>query len=195
MEHVLRTPARVVGALALFVLPLNAAAQGAPASSPVTLTAGEELRVTYVSGDSGLLNPTHRRTVHVEFVAIDGGRLLVREGGELLVIDRTLLQSVSRRIGTKPASAPAIALGSAIGFATAFAVGAATHDESRSTSSPANSGLAAGVLIGAPIGALTAWLISRSRPIYENVEVRGTRPVVVRTLSGGVGLGMAVPLP
>jgi len=181
--------------LALIVAgPTHALAQSTGEASR-TLTAGEELLVTYDTGDFGSFSQSYRRTVRAEFVDMDGGRMLVRVRDQLLLIDTRSIRSVRRRIGTKPASAPAMALGSAAGFGAAFLIGVAMYDDGGpgSTSSATNSGLAAGVLIGAPVGALVAWMVSRSRPLYESVDIGGARPRVVIRRSGGVSFSFSLP--
>jgi hypothetical protein len=165
---------------------------------------GDRLAVSYVTDRLApqVSDFSYRRTVHMEFIALDGGRLMGRDGDRLVAIDTVLIRSVRRRIGTKPASAPTMVLGSAVGFAAGFVVGAMAGARSRAWSqdpdggmSTMNRGLATGVLLGAPAGALVAWLTSRSRPIYEEVQIGRARPSVVLNGSGRLGLSLSIATP
>jgi len=157
---------------------------------------GEQLAVTFVSDQFGPLVYNYRRTVYIEFLMIDGGRLVGRDGDRYFAIDTGSIRTVKRRIGTKPASAPAMALGSAAGFVAGFAIGAVLQSSGqdyvgRQTAS--NRGLSTGVLIGAPLGAFVAWVASRSRPIYETVPLASARPSVMMDPAGRLGVSLSIP--
>lgn len=188
----------VIPSLAVALLlwcPATAWAQPAPSFAGSEPRAGEQLVVTYVTDRFGPLANSYRRTVHIEFLMMDGGRLVGRDGDRYFSVDTRSIRSVRRRIGTKPASAPAMALGSAAGFAAGFVMGAVSHPRRLDASggqSAVNRGLSAGVLVGAPLGALVAWVASRSRPIYEDVQIGRARPSVAMSLSGRVRLSVSI---
>lgn len=157
---------------------------------------GERLLVTYDVDRNGPAVYRYRRTVEVEVQRIDGRYLLGWSHGAIVPIDLASIRSVKRHVGTRPASAPAMVLGSAAGFAGGFLVGTIAHSGNRSSPrSAVDDGLVAGVLMGAPLGALVAWLTSRGRPIYEDVELWDILPTVAASPSGGVGLGLTIAVP
>jgi len=191
----MKTSARnVISSLAVAFLlwcPTQLSAQSPFADVAQGPRVGERLVVTL-----GPLVYNHRRVVHVEFLMVDEGWLVGRDGDRYLAIDTASIRSVRRRIGTKPASAPAMALGSAVGFATGFVIGAvlqSTGEAYAGRQTASNRGLSTGVLIGAPIGALVAWAASRSRPIYETVPLGRARPSVAMDPSGRVGVSLSIP--
>ncbi|MDH3208269.1 MAG: hypothetical protein OEO79_16835 [Gemmatimonadota bacterium] len=201
----MKTSARsLIPALAALVVccPAPVQSQAASASLSAAPRVGEELVVSYVGDQISPFVFGYRRTVRMEFRAMEGRRLVGRVGDRLLMIDTAAIRTVRRQIGTKPASAPAMVAGSAAGFAAGFVVGAMVRHRSRAWSqdpdpgmSPVNRGLATGVLVGAPLGAFAAWVVSRSRPIYEEVQIGRARPSVVMDLSGRVGLTVSVLAP
>jgi hypothetical protein len=158
---------------------------------------GEQLIVTYVSDRFGPSAQRTLRTVRIEFLAVEGSRLMGRIEGGHLAIDTESIRRLKRRVGTKPASAPAMAMGSAAGFAAGFLLGALSHSERLDPGgqSAASRGLSAGVLLGAPLGALVAWVSSRSRPIYEDVGILRARPSVALSPSGRMRLSVSVQVP
>lgn len=175
---------------ALLLSPVVAMAQ-----DPV---AGEHVLVTYMPDLNGPTAYRSRRTVELEVVMVNSDHILGRHRGSVMVIPLKTIRSLKRQVGVKPASAPAMAFGSAGGFLAGFLMGAISHSGSpTSTRSAVDDGLTAGVLFGAPAGALVAWVASRSRPIYEDIDVNRIRlrPRIVRTLTGGVGLGFSIPTP
>lgn len=142
----------------------------AVAQSTVTLAPGDEVRVTWFEQ-----LPTYAafRVVRIEsfdVVRLDESQLVGRRGQDVFFIEPGALRTVQRRIGTKPVSAPEMVLGSGAGFALGFLVGA-LGASANGSGDVANAGLSSGVLLGAPLGAFVAWVASRSRGIYEDVEV------------------------
>jgi hypothetical protein len=188
-----RTAISVLGAALLLAQPRAARSQTPWADQPLE---GERLVVTYEVDRNGPAVYRYRRTVELEVQRIDGRYLLGWSHGAIVPVDLASIRSVKRQIGTKPASAPAMVFGSAAGFAGGFLVGALAHSGApSSTRSTVDDGLAAGVLIGAPLGAFVAWLTSRGRPIYEDVELWDILPSVAASPAGGVGLGLTIKAP
>jgi hypothetical protein len=171
--------------------------QGSVAQSywPTGPGAGERLVVTFVTDLYGPLSRSHRSRVEMDFVAIEGVRLLGATRDRVLSIDTRSILSVKRQIGTKPASAPAMVLGSAAGFAVGFLVGSIAHSDGSGQTTAVGSGLSTGVLLGAPTGALVAWVASRSRPIYEEVRIGPAIPSVSLAPSGRTSVAVSVATP
>ncbi|MSR19899.1 MAG: hypothetical protein EXR91_02835 [Gemmatimonadetes bacterium] len=142
----------------------------AVAQSTVALAPGDDVRVAWFEQSPTF---TAFRVVRIEsfdVVRSDENQLLGRRGQKVFLIDPGALRTVQRRIGTKPVSAPEVVLGSGAGFALGFLVGA-LGASANGSGDVANAGLSSGVLLGAPLGAFVAWVASRSRGIYEDVEV------------------------
>ena len=202
----MKTPARSLIPVLVVALvlcsPSTVQSQSASASTIRPPRVGEQLVVSYVGNQLSPFPYGYRRTVQMEFLTVEGARLVGRVGDRLFLIDTAAIRTVRRQIGTKPASAPAMVAGSAAGFAAGFVIGAMARHRSRAWSrdpdpgmSPVNRGLATGVLVGAPLGAVVAWVASRSRPIYEEVQVGRARPSVVMDLSGRMGFTVSVVAP
>lgn len=154
---------------------------------------GDELSVTYDTDRNGALVRNYRATARGTLKGVSDGYLILDTQSGTVVIQVSSIRTLRRRIGTRPASAPAMALGSAAGFAAGYLIGALSYRERASgTSSASNNGLAVGVLLGAPAGALIAWLASRSRPIYEDLGLGSTVPIVSHDPSGAVGVSLSV---
>ena len=200
MKTLARAAVSSLGVAILLWCPSPASAQMASTFATPGPRVGERLSVTYLTNPSGPLAYNYLRLVHVDFLSFDGGRLVGRVRGRPFAIGTASIRSVRRRIGTKPASAPAMVLGSAGGFAAGFLIGAVVYSQDRSgasnpsgASSATNRGLSTGVLVGAPLGALVAWVASRSRPIYEELQIGGVRPAVAASLSGRTRLSITIP--
>jgi hypothetical protein len=182
-----------LGTMLLLGQPSSARAQTPWGDQPL---AGERLVVTYDVDRNGPAVYQYRRTVDLEVQRIDGRYLFGWSHGAIVPIDLASIRSVKRQVGTKPPSAPAMVLGSAAGFAGGFLVGALAHTGTpSSTRSAVDDGLVAGVLIGAPLGAFVAWVTSRGRPIYEDVDLWDIVPSVAASPAGGVGLGLTIAAP
>jgi len=185
-----------IGALGAVLLLGQASAADAQAPWGDQPLEGERILVTYDVDRNGPLVYRYRRTVELEVQRIDGRYLFGWSRGAIVPVDLASIRGVKRQVGTRPASAPAMAMGSAAGFAGGFLVGALAHSaRPSSTRSAVDDGLVAGVLIGAPLGAFVAWLTSRGRPIYEDVELWDILPSVAASPAGGVGLGLTITAP
>jgi hypothetical protein len=158
------------------------------------LSNGEEVRVRWVlRSDQTYGFPVHRSVVG-EVIDQGPGHIMVKRKGQFVTVPLGRLTSVERRIGTKPASAPAMVLGSGIGFAAGFLAGvvAGSLDRTAEEGDTFDNGLVTGVLFGAPIGALVVYAASRSRGIYEAVDMASALPAVAIKPTGRVGLSMRV---
>jgi hypothetical protein len=200
MKTLARGAMSSLGVAILLWCPSPASAQTASTFVPPEPRVGERLTVTYFTNPSGPLAYNYLKTVHVDFLMFDGGRLVGQLRSRPFAIGTESIRTVRRRIGTKPTSAPAMVLGSAGGFAAGFLIGAVAYSPDRSrasnpsgASSAVNRGLSTGVLVGAPLGALMAWVASRSRPIYEEIQIGGSRPAVAVSLSGRTRLSVTIP--
>lgn len=126
-----------------------------------------------------------------DLVALHDSYLVLEKRGQPTRVPVNRVVRVQRRIGTKPASAPAMVIGSAAGFALGF-VGAISLGALDGTSdlSRMDQGLTGGVLVGAPLGAFVAYLASRSRGIYETLEIDNLRAHLTPAVDGSVHLGV-----
>jgi len=193
MRRLGRMAIPALGATLLLGLPTAARSQTPWGDQPL---AGERLVVTYDVDRNGPAVYRYRRTVDLEVQRIDGRYLFGWSHGAIVPVDLASIRSVKRQVGTRPASAPAMVLGSAGGFAGGFLLGVLAHSGTpSSTRSAVDDGLVAGVLIGAPLGAFVAWLASRGRPIYEDVDLWDILPSVAASPVGGVGLGLTIAAP
>jgi len=158
------------------------------------LSDGEEVRIRWRAAyDYSYGFSTQRLTVGT---VVDQTRshILVKQRGRFLTVPMASVTSLERRIGTKPATAPAMVKGSGIGFAAGFLAGfvASSLDRTAESGDRVSSGITTGVLLGAPIGALFVYANSRSKGIYEPVEMAGLLPSVAVEPSGRVGVRIRI---
>jgi len=162
------------------------------AGQAAALEPGEEVRVRWSAGSGYSYGfDTHRMAVG-DVVDYNGSHLMLRRGQRFFTVPMASVQTLQRRIGTKPASAPAMVGGSAAGFAAGFLAGALTGGVNGAYPGfdRVDAGLQTGVLIGAPIGAFVAWLTSRSRGIYEDVPFSDMVTGIVVDPRGGVAVSI-----
>ena len=188
----MNTLTRIVISRTVVAFLLTAPAPAIAQSS--ALSDGEEVRIRWrmpYNHSYGL--PLQRLTVG-KVVDQTTSHIMVERGGRFLTVPLASVSSVERRVGTKPASAPAMVMGSGIGFAAGFAVGAllSSLDRSSQSRSAGDAGLTTGVLLGAPIGALFVYATSRSRGIYEPVDLVGLSPSLAVEPSGRVGVRVRI---
>lgn len=199
MKPLVRILTRSLAAAVLTATPCTTVAQAPVRYSTQTFSMpspGDELVVTYDTNRNGPFMHNYRATARGTLKQASNGYLVLDTRSGTVVVQVSAIRSIRRRIGTKSASAPAMALGSAAGFTAGFLIGAlAYREDASSASSASNNGLAVGVLLGAPAGAFVAWLASRRRPIYEDLELVGAVPAVSLSPSGRLGLTVSVSTP
>ena len=184
--------ARTISVRLVFSLLLAIPAPAFAQSS--ALSDGDEVRIRWqFHSDQTYGFPVHRSAVGV-VVDQSGSHILLERKGRFVTVPLRTVTSVERRIGTKPASAPAMVLGSGIGFAAGFVAGvlAGSLDRTAEEGDTFNNGLATGVMFGAPIGALVVYVASRSRGIYEAVDMANALPALAIEPTGRVGLSMRI---
>jgi hypothetical protein len=172
----------------LLTTPVPAIAQSS------ALSDGEEVRIRWrIPYDHSYGLPLQRFTVG-KVVDQTSTHIMVERRGRFMTVPIASVSSVERRIGTKPATAPAMVMGSGIGFAAGFAAGAilSSLDRSSQDGDAVDKGLSTGVLLGAPLGALFVYAASRSRGIYEPVDMAGLRPTLAVDPSGRVGVRVRI---
>jgi len=170
----------------------TAATDARPFTADLGARAGDEIVVSWIDPVAERGGPYVRNEV-LQLMSFDGRHIVGKRGHRVVVVDANSIRRLQRRVGTKPASAPAMVAGSAAGFAAGFLLGMTDADPSRGRSA-VDAGLTGGVLVGAPLGAIVAWLASRSRGIYEDVDVGGRRVTSAARVSpsGAVGLAISV---
>ncbi|MDH3270304.1 MAG: hypothetical protein OEN56_03165 [Gemmatimonadota bacterium] len=169
------------------------------ASTPQTIAAqatglapGDEVRVRWEYAGRPSYAFGYTRSAIARVVDVSPSHLTLRRGNRDFVVPVRGVQTLERRVGTRPASAPRMVIGSGLGFLGGVAIGVLRAEADPTIESSGDFGLSMGVLIGAPVGALIAYVTSRERGIYEPVGVAGIFSGMRIDPSGRVGLSVRI---
>ncbi len=154
---------------------------------------GDEVRIRWSYDGSSSFAHTVTQVAIAEVVDVSPSHVMLRRGGRNFTVPMGTVQSLERRIGTKPASAPRMVIGSGLGFLGGVAFGIISAQADPTIENASDYGLSMGVLLGAPVGALVAWATSRERGIYERVGVRQLVSGWTVDPTGRVGLTVRLP--
>ena len=174
--------------VALLATPASVDSQSNPALAP-----GDEVRIRWSYAGATSFAHSVTQWAVAEVVDVSPSHVMLRRGSRNFTVPFRSVQSLERRIGTKPASAPRMVIGSALGFLGGVAFGVASAQADPTIENHGDYGLSMGVLVGAPVGALVAWATSRERGIYERVGVRQLVEGWTVDPSGRVGLTVRLP--